>query len=252
MRRAEGFIYFLTLTAPGDNAHSRRMSSLPNMAYESFPFAQQGNRRTADLPPGREWCPCTPRGGVDLAEWNADHSRRWNHFRTVLRRDFADGAEFFRGIEVQKRGALHDHALIWSPVVLSESELRELAIRCGFGHEVKLERIEPGSKKSAFYVSKYVSKSADSREMVPWVGDKIDKSTGEVTRGRVVARYRTWSASRGWGSRLGEIRAAAAAYARGVAAAAELVDQAAVVGMVSVVATSAIPPPDVGNSSPPA
>ena len=68
--RAEGLVGMLTLTAPGDRAHRL---------------------------PDRSWCPCTPRGGVDLADWNASHSKRWNHLRTLLRREFPD-VQFFRAI----------------------------------------------------------------------------------------------------------------------------------------------------------
>ncbi len=59
MQRGRGFLYLLTLTAPGEREH-----------------------RYAG---GRLVCRCTPAGGVDLAEWNASHSRRWNHFRTRAR-----------------------------------------------------------------------------------------------------------------------------------------------------------------------
>lgn len=185
-RSSTGFLYLLTLTAPGERQHSL---------------------------PGGEVCPCTPEGGVDLAEWNASHSGRWNHLRTNLRRDH-DGLHFMRGVEVQKRGALHDHALVWSPTPLNLAAVRRRAIAAGFGHSVDLAECEPGSRKAAYYVSKYVTKACDARALVPWAADVVDLDTGEVTREVVAGRYRTWSCSRGWGTTMAEIKAAGRAYAQ--------------------------------------
>jgi hypothetical protein len=185
MRRPDGFLYLLTLTAPGREAHT-----LPSGAL----------------------CLCTPPGGVDLAEWNASHSRRWNHFRTLLRREYP-GVQFFRGVEVQQRGALHDHAMTHSDAAISLAVVRRLAIRAGFGHSVDLAPCEPGSRKAAYYVSKYVTKATDSRESVPWAADLVDLDTGEVTRGVTAGRYRTWSMSREWGDTMAAVRARASAYA---------------------------------------
>ncbi len=189
MYRADGYLYLLTLTAPGDEQHA-----MPSGAV----------------------CECTPAGGVDLPRWNAGHSKRWNHFRTLLRRDVDSRIEFFRGVEVQVRGALHDHAMVWSPVPLDVKALRNKAIRCGFGHSVDLAPCAPGSKRAAHYVSKYVTKACDSRDDVPWWGDVIDYDTGELTQAVVAGRYRTWSMSRGWGKTMGAIRAESAAYAQGI------------------------------------
>jgi hypothetical protein len=194
MRRTEGYLYLLTLTAPGDDEHS-----MPSGAV----------------------CECTPAGGIDLAKWNAGHSKRWNHFRTVLRREVSDQVEFFRGVEVQLRGALHDHAMVSSPYALDVKVLRRMAIRAGFGHSVDLAACAPGSRKAAYYVSKYCTKATDSRDLVAWWGefiDQVDDVTGEITfgEGLIEARYRTWSMSRRWGSTMGQIRAEAAAYARGI------------------------------------
>lgn len=188
-RNSRGYYYFLTLTAPGDRAHAL---------------------------PGGTRCPCTPTGGVNLAEWNASHSKRWNHLRTVFRQHHP-ALEFMRGIEVQARGALHDHAMIWSPSPLKEGEVRRQAVSAGFGHEVKLLPVQPGSKEAAVYVSKYVTKGADQRQMVPWMADLVNLDTGEVSRERVAGRYRTWSCSRGWGLRMKEVTARAQRYAQTMA-----------------------------------
>lgn len=186
MRRDQGYLYLLTLTAQGDRQHT----------YAG----------------GRLTCRCTPAGGVDLGEWNASHSRRWNHFRTRMKAEY-EGLQFFRGVEVQKRGALHDHALVWSPVPLDARWLREVAMDAGFGHALDLAPCEPGSKRAAYYVSKYVTKATDSRESVPWAADYVDRETGEVFRADGPGRYRTWSMSREWGTTMAVVRARAAAYA---------------------------------------
>lgn len=186
MHRGSGYLYLLTLTAPGDSQHK--------------------------IGGSRQVCACTPAGGIDLGEWNASHSRRWNHFRTRMKAEY-EGLQFFRGVEVQGRGALHDHAMVWSPVPLDKGWLREVAIAAGFGHSVDLALCEPGSKKAAYYVSKYVTKATDARSSVPWAQDWVDRATGEVFRANGPGRYRTWSMSREWGSTMAQVRAQAAAYA---------------------------------------
>lgn len=157
--------------------------------------------------PSGEWCSCTPPGGVDLADWNASHSRRWNHLRTALRRRYPE-LEFFRGVEVQQRGALHDHAMVWSPVPLRKGTVKDLVMRAGFGHAIDLAPIT-SAKQVAYYVSKYVTKATDSRDDVPWRAQVVDEDTGEVTDEVVAGRYRTWSSSRRWGLTMRAVRAAA-------------------------------------------
>lgn len=188
--RQEGWQYFLTLTAPGDRRH----------------------RNSAG-----EICPCTPAGGVDLAKWNAGHSGRWNWFRTVMRREYP-GLEFMRGIEDQKRGALHDHVMLWSPRPLSDRAVRELALRVGFGCQLDLVHCPPGSKRAAYYVAKYVTKATDARKRVPWWGQLVDCRTGEVTEGLIDARYRTWSCSRSWGLTMAAVKRDCQEFARAKAA----------------------------------
>jgi hypothetical protein len=123
----------------------------------------------------------------------------------VLKRDSGD-LEFLRATECQKRGALHYHVIMWSSEPLDLNVLRQLAIRCGFGHEVDLSPVQPGSRKHARYVAKYVTKACDLRDEIPWVIDDVDEETGEIRRLRTVGRYRTWSASRGWGLTMREVR----------------------------------------------
>lgn len=215
MRRESGYLYLLTLTAPGKGVHHKR---------------------------GGEVCRCTGPGGVDLAAWNTTHSRRWNHFRTRLRQAYPD-AQYFRGVEVQTRGALHDHAMVWSAEPLPLSWVRELAMDCGFGHSVDLAPCIPGSRKAAYYVAKYVTKATDSRESVPWIGERLDVRTGEVTVGLVPGRYRTWSTSREWGTTMAAVREAAREYAASKRAEAQ---PAAAPGPEPDVPTSEPEPPSSG------
>lgn len=217
--RPDGFQYLLTVTAPGDRAHRQRDGS---------------------------WCPCTPVGGVDLAVWNASHSGRWNHLRTSLRRDYP-GVEYFRGVEVQGRGALHDHAMVWSPVPLRLRDVRARAMAAGFGHSVDLAPAPAGSRRAAYYVAKYVTKATDSRADVPWLREVVDVATGEVT-GLRPGRYRTWSMSRGWGDSMATVRARAAAYAS--ARAVELGDLVVAAVVAALGGVVLAEPPQADSASP--
>lgn len=194
---------FVTLTAPGVKRHR--------------------NLRTG------QWCECTPEDGTDLAEWNGRSGRRWQHLMRQLRRDLGHGVwgriEYFRASEAQDRGALHFHVLLrrsdGGPLYLDETHLRRLALAFGFGHEVDVSAYEP---KHARYVAKYVAKSADAREAVPWKGTRrrsMQSWRGVPYRVRevrfmehtTVPTYRTWVASRGWGDTIARVRADQAHYA---------------------------------------
>lgn len=176
---AAGHFYLLTLTAPGDREH--RM-------------------------PSGDLCPCTPAGGTDLGLWNASAAARWNRLRTRLKAAHP-ATRYLRAVEVQKRGALHLHVIVWSPQLLDPVALRRLAIHYGFGHELDLAPIVPGSRKAAYYVAKYVTKACDERDSVPWRGPVLDRDTGELRIMHTAAAYRTWSASRDWGLTMKQLRA---------------------------------------------
>ncbi|WP_073390011.1 hypothetical protein [Jatrophihabitans endophyticus] len=112
------------------------------------------------------------------------------------------------------RLGLHDHVIIRTRYALDEKQIRRLVIQAGDGHSVSMDDMEPGSRREASYVSKYVIKSADARWQVPWRADVVDiESGGEVTRELVKARYRTWSALRNWGLTMAQLRAEAAVWA---------------------------------------
>jgi len=173
---------FLTLTAPGTEAHEDRVHG--------------------------GICPCTPEGGVAVPVWNARLPKRWNRFMQQLRRRHGRLA-YFRAIETQRRGALHEHVILCSPdpsraLVLSVRAVRALAIEHGYGHSLRLEAVS-SEGGAASYVAKYVSKACDERGEVPWVNE----ATGEFLR----ARYRPWSASRDWGVRMAAVREAQKCWA---------------------------------------
>lgn len=180
MYRRQGFYYFLTLTAPGNERHRKGRSG--------------------------KWCMCTPEGGVDPADWNPTMGACWNRFLTAARDHYRVRPAYFSANETQKRGALHRHPLLWSPRKLSKPVLRQLAIAAGFGHEIELIEVAPGSGAAARYVSKYVTKSSTERPDVPWRRPMVaDDGTAYV---QVEATYRTWSSSRSWGSTLKQLRQA--------------------------------------------
>lgn len=184
-RLGTGFTYLLTLTAPGSSRHYR----------------------------GGRVCPCTPVGGVDLGEWNAASGMYWNRLRTWIKDTYGPEVQYFRGVEIQARGAIHFHIPLWSPVPLDHFEVQAAAIRAGFGHEVDLERVDASSKRVARYVAKYVTKTADVRDSVPWAADVVDLDTGEISRGLVPAKYRGYSKSSRWGVTMREVKAAAREWA---------------------------------------
>jgi hypothetical protein len=126
------------------------------------------------------------------------------------------GLVYFRAVEVQKRGALHLHVIAWFPAAPSVTALASTALAAGFGCSTDWAPADPGSKRFAYYVSKYATKSCDERELVPWVAPVLDHHTGELRPMLTTATYRTWSASRDWGLTMKALRAdiRAAAEAR--------------------------------------
>lgn len=195
---AGGRTYLLTLTAPPEDAHEA--------------WVPGWDRRTA-----RPVCECHEAAVGGLGLWNAGASSRWNVLRGALRR-LAPGLEFFRAVEVQKRGALHLHIPLWSPVPLVVHEVQRLAVRAGFGCVIDLAEVTD-PERAARYVAKYVTKATDGRDEAPW--DEVNEVTGEV-RPLAEAPYRTWSSSRGWGMTMKVVREAIRqAAARRAAAIAE-------------------------------
>lgn len=185
-----GSVLFVTLTAPGDGVHH--------------------------LPSGAR-CPCSIEGGVNLATWNATSGKRWSRFVQELRRETGLHLEYFKGVEIQKRGAVHFHALFRVPKGHGgrkwKSTIRRLAIKHGFGHEIDCAPVP--DEKVAGYIAKYASKATDERDAIPW----CDKETGEIRLGE--GRYRVWSSSDHWGVRMGQVRQLQQMWAKSQAASTE-------------------------------
>lgn len=177
-------IVMVTITAPGNHQHTM---------------------------PSGDVCPCTPEGGVHLAEWNGTCSGRFSRFVEDVRRMTGVKLQYFRAAEVQKRGALHFHILFRVPpghrIRLSAQSVRRLAMKHGFGHSVDVTGVS--AEAAAGYASKaahYASKTAGDRASMPW----MHRRTGEVSDG--YGRYRVWTSSRDWGVTMADVRAAQAAW----------------------------------------
>lgn len=177
-----GTVLFVTLTAPGNDQH---------------------------FMPSGDACPCTPPGGVNLHEWNASSGLRWSRFVQQLRRETGIELQYFKGVEIQKRGAIHFHPLFRIPEGRGGRhwvrDIRRIAMHHGFGHSVDATPI--ADDKVAGYVAKYAAKACDDRDHIPW----CDRKTGELRHGE--GRYRTWSSSRSWGLSMKQVRSAQLAHA---------------------------------------
>lgn len=189
-------LWLLTVTAPGQRVHRRPDGSV---------------------------CACTPPGGVSVAGWNYRSGERFNRFMQDLRRRYGN-VQYARAAEIQGRGAIHFHILFRScgyrglsaqEAALASGDpdapIRLLAMKHGFGHEVDLQMVE--GDWAAGYCAKYVSKSCDSREGVPWMA--LDPDSGELIEVRGHGRFRTWTSSRRWGSTMAEVKRAQAAWVLG-------------------------------------
>lgn len=178
--------YFITLTAPGTAEHKRWY---------------QGRR-----PSRRPDCDCHDHGLSD-GLWNAQESACWNRLRTALTRDRE--VIFAGAVETQRRGMLHRHVLVFVDQALTFAEVQGLAVAAGYGCVVDVEPVR-STQKAARYISKYVTKAAQDRTVVPW--ERLDLDTGEVEGKRPT--YRLWSSSRRWGVTMREIKSTQAAQAR--------------------------------------
>jgi hypothetical protein len=185
-RNVAGVMYLLTITAPGTAGHRRWSPALRSR---------------------RDSCGCDHAMAAGPASWNASAGRRWNHCLTLLRR-LSPELEFFRAAEVQRRGLLHQHVLLWSPVPLDPVEVQAAALAAGFGCVFDLQEVT-SPQQVARYVGKYVAKSTDQRDDVPWEQLRVDPKTGEVTDVRTRPTYRSYSTSRTWGLTMRDCIAAA-------------------------------------------
>lgn len=175
-RCRSGYQGMLTLTAPTEDLHAGWVVEWDGKSP-------------------RPVCGCSRAlvGGLGL--WNSSAGRRWNLLRLQLTRLYP-GLVYMRAVEVQKRGAIHLHVIVWTPEPLVLSDVQRLAVGAGFGCVIDFASAKAGDTRQAAYVSKYITKATDQRGEVPW--DVIDLESGEVQAVKD-ARYRTWSCSREWG-----------------------------------------------------
>ena len=143
----------------------------------------------------RPVCSCDSRMVGGLGSWNASAGKRWNRLRGDLSALYP-GMVFLRAVEVQERGAIHLHVIVWTPTPLVLVEVQRWALVAGFGCVIDFKPAKSGDTRQAAYVSKYVTKATDQRGEVPW--DVLDQETGEV-EAVAEAKFRTWSSSRDWG-----------------------------------------------------
>ena len=166
----------LTLTAPSEGEH--------------LSWVVDWDRKLA-----RPVCSCDQEMAGGLGAWNASAGSRWNRLRGDLARLYP-GLIYLRVVEIQERGAIHLHVLVWTPIPLVLNEVQTLAVLAGFGCVIDYEAsVGTGH---ATYVSKYATKATDQRQDVPWEAIKVDRTTGEV-EAVTDAKYRNWSCSRDWG-----------------------------------------------------
>lgn len=181
--------YFITLTAPGADV---------------LPW----DRSRCSHSPG---VPCSGSIGCQveslaLALWHDGVGQRWSWFMTEVRRLSGVDVQFFKTWELQRRGALHLHSMMRPDGVISDrrfrAAIRLAASRYGFGGQVDVQVFSlsdtEAAARSAGYVAKYASKSADD---LPTVA-RCDRYTGEI---RPVG-LRSWSSSRRWGDTMASIR----------------------------------------------
>lgn len=210
-RLGNGFTYFLTLNGPGDNEHRQ------------WRQGRGGNDRPA--------CDChRVWERMHRGDWNKGESGCWNRLRLALARLTEGSLTYIGSVETQKRGVLHRHIVLNVDRPLEPAQVGALALAAGYGcvHDLQIVR---DARKAAWYISKYVMKSAGDRGDVPWRAEVVDHETGEIRTLETTPTFRTWSAAQSWGFTLNGLRdiarAQAAARARYLKDLAELLGPAA-------------------------
>jgi hypothetical protein len=198
-RATHGHLYFVTLSAPGENEHRQ--------------WVQVGGAGVKRLPRDRPDCHChRVWEHAHRGDWNATESACWNRLRTALRRRH-EALTYIGSVEVQERGMLHRHLVIHTQQPLTASEVGDLALTAGYGCVHDVQPILSASK-AAWYISKYVTKSSGDRANVPWRADVLDEDTGELRRMETMPTFRTWSSAQSWGFTLKGLRELARMQAR--------------------------------------
>jgi len=205
--------YFVTLTAPGQDV---------------LPFDRTLCNHSAGVKCSGE-IGCLVEADA-LAIWHAGLALRWSHFMTDLRDVLKVDVQFFKTWELQRRGALHAHAMLRVVGIVTDrrfrAAVRMLSKRYGFGPELDVQQVDLSCSrevaKRAGYCAKYASKSADQLATVR----RLDVTTGEVLCGG----FRAWSSSRRWGETMCGVKARRRAWAVSVGASAPALHDAAAPG----------------------
>ena len=137
-----------------------------------------------------------------VAIWNENAKQNWSWLLTYLRRELETDVQFAAVWELQKRGALHRHALVHAAgisVKRMEQTIRALAAKWGFGVQIDVKAIAGNDAfemaRRAGYLASYVTKEIGSAKL-------FDRKTGEPKEGGV----RAWSSSRRWGHTMGKVK----------------------------------------------
>lgn len=133
------------------------------------------------------------------ALWNLETKTTWNHFVTELERELGIDVPYWKSWELQKRGALHLHALMRHEGISKadfEVAVREIASVWGFGEQIVIKAVTQANRAEfGVYVTVYVTKGSD-------LGLTFNELTGELKQGG----YRPWSASRDWGLSMADVK----------------------------------------------
>jgi hypothetical protein len=184
---AASCLVFLTLTAPGADV----------LEWDVAKCMHEPSRRPCS---GRRGCVAT---ADSLARWNTGLAKRWSYFRMVVKRHLPAGADMTmcKSWELQKRGALHVHAMLrFEGCTFAEAEaaLEWYRAHYGWGTEMKVDpvpvRDERQIARRAGYIAKYCSKGYDDLQDVPTIVNGLVQC----------CRMSPFSKSRGWGLTLAE------------------------------------------------
>jgi len=105
-----------------------------------------------------------PGADLDVGAFNEVASTCWHRLMVAIRRtSWGRDAEYVKVGEIQRRGAIHYHALFrMASAFVPHHELSALAVRAGFGEVCWVERVwaeKGGSKGAVAYLTKYLLKA---------------------------------------------------------------------------------------------
>ena len=147
---------------------------------------------------------------VPAARWNGTAPKRWNNWITDLRRVLGVDVQYSGAWETQRRGMLHRHVLVYARGVTVQRFYdvgKEIAQRVGFGEQFQADPISGLESeeiaKACGYIASYVTKC----------GDELATCVNPRTKELVQGSYRRWSASRGYGCTMAQVKQERAQWA---------------------------------------